>query len=70
MSHWFDDLTKNLASAGSVPRRSFLQLVAAAAGVKALEGIPSRQAEAGEGSRFRGGRRTPRDAEEQAQCEP
>jgi len=27
MSHWFDDLTKNLASAGSVPRRSFLQLV-------------------------------------------
>ena len=33
MSHWFDDLTKNLASAGSVPRRSFLQLVAAAAGV-------------------------------------
>ena len=40
MSHWFDDFTKNLASAGSVPRRSFLQLVAAAAGTKLLEGIP------------------------------
>ena len=40
MSHWFDDFTKNLAGAGPIPRRSFLQLVGAAIGTRLVEGIP------------------------------